>query len=297
MLACSGKQTTAVTESVDSVMESVDAGTKTFVYADSCQHVIVNMSLELPMGDDSVSVLIRDSLVTDFIDDASNPDYNEEITRIKPFDGDRNDYKAMVEYYGKAVYKRLLSLAKADYKERIKFLDEDTTRTVEEKKMIREDVPQWTYQYQCKKTTEAEKFVVYYSQTYVYFGGAHGGITGRGAMTFDKSTGHMVQRFLKPTATKSLQKMFRKGIRQYFAECGDTVSDEDLDIYLQLMSDLIPQPVNTPYPNAAGDTLIFTYQQYEIASYAAGMPSFGLPVEKLAPYLTDEAKKMRSCQK
>ena len=35
---------------------------------------------------------------------------------------------------------------------------------------------------------------------------------------------------------------------------------------------------------------MFTYQQYEIASYAAGMPEFTIPFEDLFPYLTPEAK-------
>jgi hypothetical protein len=35
---------------------------------------------------------------------------------------------------------------------------------------------------------------------------------------------------------------------------------------------------------------VFTYQQYEIASYAEGMPSFVVPYPDIEPFLTPEAK-------
>jgi hypothetical protein len=37
---------------------------------------------------------------------------------------------------------------------------------------------------------------------------------------------------------------------------------------------------------------VFVYQQYEIASYAVGMPSFTVAYDKLLPYLTPEARKV-----
>jgi len=52
--------------------------------------------------------------------------------------------------------------------------------------------------------------------------------------------------------------------------------------------DIIPFPAFSPYPSKDG--LVFVYQQYEIASYAAGMPAFTLPYEVVEPYLTEEAK-------
>ncbi|MBO6068986.1 MAG: DUF3298 domain-containing protein, partial [Bacteroidales bacterium] len=57
--------------------------------------------------------------------------------------------------------------------------------------------------------------------------------------------------------------------------------------YLFLDGDTIPFPVWTPSPTEDG--LCFTYQQYEIAAYAMGMPSFVIPYDKVKPYLTPEA--------
>ena len=66
------------------------------------------------------------------------------------------------------------------------------------------------------------------------------------------------------------------------------MSEEELKEHLQLEGDLIPLPAWTPYPTADG--LCFVYQQYEIASYADGMPAFTLPFDEVQPYLTPEAR-------
>ena len=66
------------------------------------------------------------------------------------------------------------------------------------------------------------------------------------------------------------------------------VTPEELDNYLFLETGVVPFPAWTPYPSEDG--LVFTYQQYEIAAYAAGMPEFTIPFADLLQYLTPEAK-------
>ena len=55
-----------------------------------------------------------------------------------------------------------------------------------------------------------------------------------------------------------------------------------------LDGDLIPLPTWQPFPSKDG--LVFTYQQYEIAPYAAGMPAFTIPYEDIAPYVLVEVR-------
>ena len=55
---------------------------------------------------------------------------------------------------------------------------------------------------------------------------------------------------------------------------------------------IVPLPSWTPYPGEDG--LVFVYQQYEIASYAAGMPSFVIPYDRIQPFLTEEARRILS---
>ena len=68
------------------------------------------------------------------------------------------------------------------------------------------------------------------------------------------------------------------------------ITEEELREQLQIEGDQIPLPAWTPYPTAEG--LTFVYQQYEIASYADGMPAFVLSLDELEPFLTPEARKL-----
>lgn len=282
--SCAGHKTSGNDDSVDAVK-------KTYSYTDSCEHLLLSFTLEVPTGDDSVSLMIRDSLVADFIRNAQQPGNDVENNfAVKPYDGDKNDIQAIINYYGKADYDYLLKLAKSDYDERMQYVKEDTTMTDEDKKAIMDNVPQWAFDLKIKEMSATPEFIVYNSEAYVYFGGAHGGIIGSGAMTFNKATGHKIQRFVAPSATQALQPLFRKGLVKYFCECGDSITEDKLNVYVEMPDNIIPQPLNNAYPNATGDSLIFTYRQYEIAPYAAGMPSFALAIKDIQSYLTEEGK-------
>ena len=107
-------------------------------------------------------------------------------------------------------------------------------------------------------------------------------------MTFDKANGLLVEKFLDPASLDEIQPLLRKGLTQYFADEEMEISPEELDNILFLETGIVPFPAWTPYPDEGG--LVFTYQQYEIAAYAAGMPNFTIPYDDLLPYLTPEAK-------
>lgn len=291
LLSCMGQKT------ADAASPAED-GTLTYCYKDSCQHLTLSLSLEVPVGSDSVSMQIRDSLIADFIRNTTSPGYDEDgKSAIKPYGGDMSDVQAIVDYYGKADYDRLLSLAMNDYNQRIEFLDEDTTMAAEDKERIKNDVPMWAYEFSIGRTTDTPDFVVYNSQTYCYYGGAHGGIGGTGALTFSKQTGSKVERFVRADAAKDMQQLIRKGLIQFFSEGGETVSDANLNDQLQIEGTIIPLPQQAAFPNATGDSLTFIYAQYEIACYAAGMPSFTLPVKDIDAFLTPEGKACLSVKK
>lgn len=287
MTSCGGQKGTAEESKV------LGVETQVFNFADSCKHVMVSVALEVPVGDDSISAQIRRVLVADFVNAARQPGYHEdESTWIKPFQGDTTDIHAMVDYYGKAGYEYLLKDAKSDYDQKVEFLEEDTTIAEEDKEMIRNDVPLWAYEFSTKKVTDTLNVMMFYSQIYAYFGGAHGGVVGTGAMTFDKENGKWIKSFLKPDATEALQPVIRKGLIRYYSEAGDTITDQQLSERLQIEGTMIPLPRNAPYLNDSCDSLVLTYGQYEIACYADGMPSFMVPLKELMPYLTTEGKEL-----
>lgn len=269
----------------------MDEGTLTYSFKDSCQHLTMSLSLEVPVGKDSASTQICDSLVAEFIRSVNHPGYGgEDDEVIPPCTYNRDDIQSLVDYYGHAAYQNILKMALDDYEERTAYLAEDSALTDEEREQIMNDVPQWAFDLTITRMTDAHAFVVYNSQSYYYYGGAHGGVTGTGPMTFDKATGSKVERFILSGATLAMQPLIRRGLRQYYSEYGDTITDDELSDRLQIEGTVIPLPQRTPCPNATADSLIFTYGQYEIACYADGMPSFSLSVKELLPYLTTEAK-------
>lgn len=281
LMSCTGQKTAEVPE-------TSEEGTQTYCYKDSCQHLTVSISFEVPVGSDSVSMLIRDSLIADLV---RNTAYDQEGNLgTKPYGGDMSDIQAIVDYYGKANYDRLLAMAMDDYGQRMEFLEEDTTMEAEERERIKNDVPMWAYELTISRSADTDNFVVYNSQTYCYYGGAHGGVGGSGSMTFSKQSGNKIERFIMADAAKDMQPLIRKGLVQYFSDGGESVSDATLNDQLQIESKIIPLPQQAAFPNATGDSLTFIYGQYEIACYAAGMPSFTLPVSDVKAYLTPEGK-------
>ena len=212
----------------------------------------------------------------------------EEERQFPAFKGDADKTESLLTYYRDKALEVLGKLSQEDFEERVNSIEENDGLTDEQRKEILDDMPGWEYDFGLLKERETDEYVVFLSQDYVYLGGAHGGVTGRGSLTFDKKDGHLVEQFLDPTCLDAIQPLLRKGITAYFSEDDNEISPEELDNYLFLESGVIPFPAWTPYPDEDG--LVFTYQQYEIASYAAGMPNFTVPYEDLRPYLTPEAK-------
>ena len=212
---------------------------------------------------------------------------------IAKYNGDEKDAKSMLDYYSKEVSKLLNSQAKEDYDEKVKYWEEDTTITEEQRKEYKESVAPWDYSMEVTKTSEDSTYVVFYDSEYSYIGGAHGGVFGYGGITFRFSDGSIVKNFLKDNAVKDMQPLLKKGLKEYFNENADEKITTDQQLMEQLMlpdesKGLIPLPAWKPSPDEKGKGLVFTYQQYEIACYAVGMPSFVLTWEELKPFLRED---------
>lgn len=159
------------------------------------------------------------------------------------------------------------------------------------------------------KLEETDYYITYLSNSEGFMGGAHGYATSTG-ITFSKMSGQKIgyhteytqqteqfetkeQTMFSNPKSDELAQLIKEGVRSYFKECqDDVVSDEQLKDMLIGVEDVnhIPLPSNPPIFTKKG--LCFTYQQYEIAPYAAGIINFDLPYEKVLPYLTEEAKKL-----
>ena len=267
-----------------------------YTFSDSSKYANISIKAVLPVAKDSVSQVIRDSLVN-IIGNSIRSYQGSQMEDNKPliakYNGDEKDAKSMLDYYSKAVSKLLNSQAKEDYDERVKYWEEDTTLTEEQRKEFKEGVTPWDYSMDVTKTSEDSTFVVFNDTEYAYIGGAHGGVFGWGGITFRFSDGSIVKDFLKDNVVKDMQPLLKKGLKEYFNENADEKIKTDQQLMEQLMlpeesKGLIPLPAWTPSPDEKGQGLVFTYQQYEIACYAVGMPSFVLTWEELKPFLRED---------
>lgn len=129
-----------------------------------------------------------------------------------------------------------------------------------------------TFQYERSYKVRVEyltaEYVTLSSQFYHYCGGAHG-ITIMDYATFRISDGHQMDWDLLAGMTRSeVKRAIRKGLMGYFNVKTD---DELRNALLIFDSPEIPLPGAPPFLTKNGVEVI--YQQYEIATYADGMPS------------------------
>ena len=244
-----------------------DLQTETLNYEDSKAHADLSIKVELPVyGQGAAADRIRASLVEVMDGQLSHIGSYEEERLFPAFEGDFSKTESLVMYYRDKALEAIGQLSQEDYDERVNSIEENDGLTDGQRKEILADMPGWEYDFSLLKDRETDRYVVFLSQDYVYLGGAHGGVVGRGGLTFDKKEGALVEKMVDSASLDAVQPLLRKGLSQYFS----------------------PFPAWTPYPSEEG--LVFTYQQYEIAAYAAGMPEFTVPYADILPYLTPEAK-------
>ena len=266
-----------------------DLQTETVNYEDSLAHADLSIKVELPVaGQGAAADRIRASLVDVMDGQLSHIGSYEEERLFPPYEGSTDKTDLLLEYYRGKALESIGKQAQEDYDERVASIEENDGLTEDQRKEILDEMPGWEYEFNLLKDRETDKYVVFLSQDYVYLGGAHGGVTGRGGLTFDKKEGVLVDKMLDPASLDAIQPLLRKGLTKYFSDEDMEITQEELDNYLFLETGVVPFPAWTPYPSEEG--LVFTYQQYEIAAYAAGMPEFTVPYADILPYLTPEAK-------
>ena len=266
--------------------------TETLTLADSTKYAQLTMEVELPVAQDGPMQTIRQQLVAMLAERLTHVASPEGEQFYAPFSGDTDDTPAMMDYYLHATMILLDSLSRSDAADRELYIREDGELSEAEIAERLAEMPTWGYDYTLKMIEDTTTYVVYLSQDYIYMGGAHGGVSGDGSLTFDKETGQLVEQFLDPSCVEAIQPLLIEGLLSYYSDNEVKMTEEELFETLQIEGRQIPLPAFQPSPTKNG--LVFTYQQYEIASYADGMPSFTLPYDRLLPYLTPEAKKVCS---
>ncbi len=136
---------------------------------------------------------------------------------------------------------------------------------------------------QLKKVFETSKFVTYTSQVYSYSGGAHG-MESLNGKVFRKPDGQRIGwDMFSPSGKEKLRELIKERLmKNYFKAANEE------EFYNMLLADnaryTFPLPESDPFFLFNG--VQFVYQQYEIAPYAAGMPTCTLPYESLKDLFT-----------
>lgn len=254
--------------------------------ADSTEYVDMKMSIDLPVATDSISAKIRQDLVMLLDSQFHNLGYGEEEYRPEPYSkADISEINAIAQFYTRQALEHTSAMAAEDYRYRTSWINEDDEMTDQMKQEIIANIPRWEFDINLSLVSDSAGYIVFNSQNYTYLGGAHGGITGSGAVTYSRKDGHRIYTFLKPGIVNEIQPLLIEGLLSYYKDCGESMTPAELLERLFIEDNLVPLPAYAPYPTAQG--LTFIYQQYEIASYADGMPSFTIPYDKLQPYMLE----------
>jgi len=129
-----------------------------------------------------------------------------------------------------------------------------------------------------------DKLVTFGAATYAYIGGAHGASTYFG-QTFSLSDGSRLGwNMIDGAKMAELRNVIRQALIDQYFKVKDS---EELKNCMLVDPDTLPMPVANPVCEQNG--MVFTYQQYEIAPYAAGMPSVMIPYAVIKSLLTAAA--------
>ena len=173
------------------------------------------------------------------------------------YDGDPQDVAAMVEY------------------DRKDFLRLETGS------------PNSNLQHFVTMVEDNDRYVTYVSETWEYNGGAHGNTYVEGA-TFSKATGEHFD-YVMFTNPEALRDVVKNGVKEQYFD----ILLEDTDVTFEDAVSLeegalFPLPEVAPW--IQNDSIVFFYQDYEIAPHPFGLPSCAIPAETLKANMTEKGK-------
>ncbi len=189
-------------------------------YADSTAHSFLTLHAELPVPADAAAKAIRGKLVDMMDTQLSQITFGEPQRYFPRFEGNTDDTDALMAYYQDQTLSLIGRLSQEDADERERYIREDGDLSEEEKAEILANSPAWGYEFNLKKIADTLGYVVFQSQNYIYQGGAHGGITGDGYLTFNRKTGRYIEATVDPACTAAIQPLLVKGLLGYYSEFG-----------------------------------------------------------------------------
>lgn len=254
-----------------------DIQVNTKEYVDTNSYLSYSLKVDLPTGTSDTEKKIKDQLMAILEADLSTLACFEDDERLfVPYDGDKDDIGAYLGYVSENTDHELTA---------------KSYEMMEEARQYSDDYcpPAWGCDAILEMVAQTDKYIVFKLFEWVYYGGAHGGVLGKGHMTFSKSTGELLEDAVEPSKLADIQPLLVEGLNEYMSMFSDGDFNEDeLFEWLFVDDQTIPLPDIVPYPSPEGWT--FTYREYEIGPYAMGMPEFTISHENIKPFLTKEAE-------
>lgn len=141
------------------------------------------------------------------------------------------------------------------------------------------------------------KYVTMLKYTHDYWGGAHGYFTEE-LVSYDPENKREINwKFLfKPECNKQVLNVFYPKVpvnTKYKKYCSDYIN--------RVFSEMFTIPddngnaedkIEMPQPGLGENGVVFSFQPYQLSGFPDGTFHFTIPYEELAPYLTDEAKRL-----
>lgn len=115
---------------------------------------------------------------------------------------------------------------------------------------------------------------------YMYTGGAHGStVFDYASLNVESNRILTYKDMFKPGAEKVLMPLIKEGLCEYFDVSMENLENQLMDVSVESL------PLPQTAPGFTKEGIVFQYQQYEIACYAAGAPRVVIPYEKVKDIL------------
>lgn len=224
----------------------------------------LDVKMEIDFPTDGNPILVN--AIREYISESLGVEYaGDGLSMQGSYDGDLADGEKMTDYY--------FNLKVKELKGNGDVVGEGS------------ETPDLESQTKISKGFESDKVVTFDYHSYEYMGGAHGGAASDGT-TFRKTDGRRLGWDLFVSGS-GMQEVIKNGLMEYF----QVKTEEELTECLSLDNTVFFPLPQTP-PLFQKDGILFIYQQYEIAAYAAGQPSFILPYDKAKKMMNNTGKQL-----
>lgn len=140
--------------------------------------------------------------------------------------------------------------------------------------------PRSNYEENFSLSEQTDQYVTYTTEGFLYSGGAHE-MPWYNGTTFSKIDGSIVGYDLFEDPEQLIRIIAENIENQYFSK----YAEED---FFSDYEEITTLPENEPWIET--DSVVFCYQPYEIAAYAAGMPLCKIALSDLKSYLSEKGK-------